>query len=387
MCALWIKLWRVMVLGKQLHVMIVGLRGIPEVEGGIETHVQSLAPRLVDLGCRVEVVGRSPYVRGADGKTAIRNWKGVKITAIPAPRSTSFETLIHTFLAVLYAGWKRPDILHIHAIGPALFVPLARLLGLRVVITHHGSDYKREKWGRFASSMLRAGERFGMRMSQQSIVISRAIQSEMRELYNKSGTLIPNGVDIPEMSKPGKFLASLGVQQGRYIIMVSRFVSEKRQLDLIEAFKLLSLENWKLVLVGSLDTGDEYIEQVKAAAEATENVLLSGFQSGRNLEELYSNAGVFVLPSSHEGLPIALLEALSYGLRSLASDIDANLEVGLGEHNYFPLGDTAVMARRLQALAQSAWSTEQIAAQRNWVAKNYNWDAIAEQTLQVYRNV
>lgn len=363
------------------HVMIVGLRGIPKVEGGIETHVEYLASRLVNLGCDVEVIGRSPYLSRSND-----SWKGVRITALPAPKSTSFETLIHTFLATLYAGWKRPDILHFHAIGPALFVPLARLLGLHVVVTHHGSDYKREKWGWFASNMLKFGERFGMRLSHARIVISKSIRAEMQSLYNKDCTLIPNGVEIPEIREPGKQLASFGLRKGHYVIMVSRFVTEKRQLDLIEAFKLLALEDWKLVLVGSLDTGDGYIEQVRTVAADQKNVVLTGFQSGDDLSELYSNAGAFVLPSSHEGLPIALLEALSYGLRSLASDIDANLEVGLPQQNYFPLGDTAVLAKHLLALVHSEWSLDNIQDQRAWVAENYNWDTIARQTNEVYRN-
>jgi len=364
--------------------MIVGLRGIPGVEGGIETHVEHLAPRLVELGCKVEVIGRSPYLISADGEKPNEYWKGVKITALSAPRSTSFETLIHTLLATLFAGWKRPDILHFHAIGPALCVPLARLLGLYVVVTHHGSDYKREKWGWFASNMLKYGERFGMRLSQQRIVISKSIRSEMQNLHKKPCSLIANGVEIPEICDPGSLLESLGLQKDRYVIMVSRFVTEKRQLDLIEAFNLLGLEDWKLVLVGSLDTGDAYIEKVRSAVEEMENVVLTGFQSGDDLKELYSNAGVFVLPSSHEGLPIALLEALSYGLRSLASDIDANLELELPEQNYFPLGNTSVLAERLLALIKCEWNAEDIKTQRACVAENYNWDTIARQTMQVY---
>ena len=280
---------------------------------------------------------------------------------------------------------EAPDILHFHAIGPALFVPLARLLGLYVVVTHHGSDYKREKWGWFASTMLKLGERFGMRLSQQGIVISKSIRSEMQSLHNKTCSLIPNGVEIPEIRAPGSLLASLGLQKGRYVIMVSRFVTEKRQLDLIEAFNRLALDEWKLVLVGSLETGDAYIAKVLSAAKNEKNVVLTGFQTGNDLKELYSNAGVFVLPSSHEGLPIALLEALSYGLRSLASDIDANLELELPDQNYFSLGDTSNLAERLLALVNREWKTEHIQAQRAWIAENYNWDTIARQTNAVYQ--
>ncbi|MBV1907064.1 MAG: glycosyltransferase family 4 protein [Pseudomonadales bacterium] len=365
------------------YIMLLGLRGIPEVEGGIETHVQYLAPRLVELGCKVEVLSRSPYHLDS----VAESWQGVKITPVWAPKSNSFETLIHTFLGTLLAAFKRPDVLHFHAIGPALLVPVARLLGLRVVVTHHGSDYEREKWGWFASNMLKFGERFGMKLSNAQIVISKTIRAQMLELYGKPGALIPNGVVIPDIRAAGKLLESFGLQPQRYILQVSRFVPEKRQLELIQAYSNLSAEGWKLVLVGSLESGDEYIGQVKELADRTDGVVLTGFQKGEALEEIYANAGVFVLPSSHEGLPIALLEALSYGLRVLASNISANLEIGLAEQHYFPLGDLDILAEKLSTLIDSDWCPEQIDGQRKYIANTYNWDDIARQTHAVYEQV
>ena len=363
--------------------MILGLRGIPELEGGIETHVQHLAPRLVDLGCEVEVISRSPYHLDP----ALKSWQGVKITRLWAPKSTRFETLLHTILGTLYAAFRRPDVLHFHAIGPALLVPLARLLGLKVVVTHHGSDYEREKWDWFARNMLKFGERFGMHLSNARIVISVTIRNEMLKLYNRDSDLIPNGVEIPRIDESGSVLTAFGLEQQRYVIQVSRFVPEKRQLELIQAFNSLGLEGWKLVLVGSLDTDDVYLGKVREAAKQLPNVVLTGFQKGDALQGLYSNAGVFVLPSSHEGLPIALLEALSYGLRCLASDIPANAELGLADRHYFPLGNLELLTEHLGALVRCTWTQQDIEQQRSWVAENYNWDRIARQTRQVYQGL
>jgi glycosyltransferase involved in cell wall biosynthesis len=341
---------------------------------------------LVELGCEVDVIVRASYQSPEIGV----EWKGIRFHRLWSPKSKGLEAILHTLLGVLYAGLvRRPDVLHIQAIGPALMVPLARLLGLRVVVTHHGPDYDRQKWGRFAKLALQLGERFGMRWSNGRIVISEVIRGLVRRKHGCDSTLIPNGVVLPVMPDSVDALASFGLVPGKYALLVSRLVPEKRHLDLIAAFRRAALPGWKLAIVGASDHPDAYVREVlaTATATATPGVVCTGLQTGLALRELYANAGIFVLPSSHEGLPIAMLEALSYGLPVVASDIPANLEVGLPAEHYFPLGDVGALAMRLGEFAAQPLTVEVRESRRAWVAERFDWRDIARRTLAVYRAV
>lgn len=331
----------------------------------------------------MHVVTRALY-QSAEVGTA---WKGVRFHSLWAPKSKGLEAILHTFLGVLYAGIVlRPDVLHIHAIGPALMTPLARAFGLRVVVTHHGPDYDRQKWGGFARQILQWGERLGMRWSNGRIVISEVIRRIVQDKHKRESTLIPNGVVLPDLPLTTGNLVPFGLTPAKYIVLVSRLVPEKRHLDLIEAFRRADMEEWKLAIVGSSDHPDAYTRQVIETAGKTPGVVCTGFQSGPALAELYAHAGLFVLPSSHEGLPIALLEALSYGLPVVASDIPANLEVGLPAEHYYPLGDIDTLATRLDEFAARPLNRETREARRAWVSERFDWWDIAHRTIAVYRS-
>ncbi|WP_374090213.1 glycosyltransferase family 4 protein [Methylomicrobium lacus] len=370
-------------MARPLKIMMLGLRGFPGVQGGVETHAERLCPLLVDAGCDVTVLVRAPYQPAEVGPI----WKGVKFIPLWAPKSKRLEAIIHSFLGVLYAAIKRPDILHIQAIGPAVMTPLARLLGLRVVVTHHGPDYDREKWGRFARVVLQVGERWGMRYSNERIVISKVIADIVHSKHRKKSVLIPNGVVLPQLPNSTETLEKFGLHPGRYILMVSRLVPEKRHFDLIEAFTKLQPGEWKLVFVGGSDHPDSYMQALLLKINKTPNAIFTGFQSGKALQELYGHAGLFVLPSSHEGLPIAMLEALSYGLPVVASDIPANLEIGLEKKHYFPLGDADALSNQLQFFIDNDWAAYDKNAARTFVDKRYNWQGIARQTIDVFKTI
>ena len=352
------------------------------MQGGVETHAQGICPQLVKLGCDVHVISRSTHQK----MEYVDQWCGIQFHNLWTVRSKGFEALLHTFVGVLYAGLlNRPDILRIHAIGPSIMVPLARLLGLRVVVTHHGPDYDRQKWGWGAKKILEMGERFGMRWSNSRIVISEVIRRSVKKKFHKDCRLIPNGVSMPNPAESLNTLVEYGLVKDRYILLVSRFVPEKRHLDLIAAFKLSELEGWKLVLVGSSDHPDEYSKAVLDLANKTKDCVCTGFQTGANLNELYTFAGLFVLPSSHEGLPIAILEALSYGLLVVASDIPANLEMGLSKEQYFSLGDISDLASKLKIFCAASVADTEKQMRKDWVEKFYNWEDIAAKTLAVYK--
>jgi glycosyltransferase involved in cell wall biosynthesis len=363
-----------------VKVMVLGIRGIPNVQGGVETHAEELYKRLAALGCEVEVLVRTPFVPRGE-----KAFGRIRIRRLWSPRRAGLEAFVHSILGVLYAGIVRPDVLHIHAIGPAIVTPIARLLRLKVVVTHHSLNYEHEKWGWFARLLLRAGERVGMEKSHARIAVSKTIVDMIRKKYGRAADLIPNGVAVVEPRHDDQHVRRYGLEPGRYFLMVSRIVIDKRQMDLIRAYALARPPNWKLVLVGATDS-DEYSRLVNTAAEAA-GVVLTGYLQGEALRQMYSHAGAFILPSSHEGLPIALLEALSYGLPVLASDIAANLEIGLDSSCYFPLGDIKALADGLTGVALAPRDEEMRANSRRWVAQKYDWNRIARQTLDVYRRV
>lgn len=361
-------------------VMMLGLRGYPHVQGGVERHVEELAPRLAALGCRLEVLARAPYVEN-DGPVRVGD---VTVTPLPSPRRRSLEAIAHTAAGVAYAAWRRPDILHIHAVGPALLVPVARLLGLKVVVTHHGYDYDRAKWGGVAKAMLKLGERVGMRFASGRIAVSRSIAGAMAKRYGVPVAAIPNGVAPADAPPTTGALERFGLVPGRYVLMVARLVPEKRHLDLIAAFERAAPPGWRLALVGGADHADAHAAHVLGVAEAAPGVVATGVQTGLALAELLSHAGLFVLPSSHEGLPIALLEALSFGVPSLASAIPGNLEVGLDPDCYAPVGDVERLAALIaERCAHPATERERDALRARAAA--YDWDAVAARTLELYR--
>jgi glycosyltransferase involved in cell wall biosynthesis len=374
----------------KLNVMMLGLRGFPNVQGGIEAHAEQLCPLLVSLGCNIEVLVRSPYQPKEIGD----NWKGVKFSRVWAPKSKGFEALIHTFLGVLYAAIKRPDVLHIHAIGPALMTPLARLLGLKVVVTHHGPDYNRQKWGFVARTILILGEALGMRFSNGRIAISNLIRELVLHKHTMHSELIYNGVNIPdeiveetEQAAYDRVLTQFDLKSGRYILLVSRLVPEKRHIDLINAFKQANINDCKLVLAGDSDHPDDYVKQLLEIAGNTPNVVMAGYQTGPSLDSLYSNAGLYVLPSSHEGLSISLLEALSHGIPVLASDIPANLEIALPDEQYFELGNINDLKMKLKASFEQPMNEVTLKDLQKWVEYQYDWSNIARQTLSEYRSI
>lgn len=363
-----------------LRVVVVGLRAITNVQGGIEMHARRLYPLLARLGCDIEVVQRSPYA-AADRP---RSWHGVRLKYAWAPKTPGMETAVHSLLGVLYAAVKRPDILHLHAVGPASLAPLARALGLRVVVTHHAADYEREKWGRLAKLLLRSGERLGMRYANRSVVVSKVLQDGVRSKYGVETALIPNGAPRACRAESRHALTRFGLEPGRYVLCVARMEPEKRPLDLIEAFERARLPGWKLAIVGNVDEQLRYTREVLQRARRNPDVVVTGFQTGKALRELYSHCGIFVLPSSCEGHPIALLEALSYGRPALASAIPENLVIPLPRDCFFPVGDTAALAGMLERIAEGAAEAVDL---RQIVRARYSWRRAAQLTRSVYEEV
>ena len=366
----------------RLRIMVLGLRGIIDVQGGIETHARRLYPLLARLGCDVEIVQRTPYYPRESRR---REWRGLALTYLWSPRTRVVETAVHTLLGVLYAAVKRPDVLHLHAVGPALLAPLARLFGLRVVVTHHGADYEREKWGPLAKAVLRTGERLGVGFANQPIVVSPVLKKAVETRYGIGATLIPNGAPLAAPRRTRHTLRRFDLRPGHYVLCVARLDPGKRQHDLIAAFRAARLPGWKLVIVGQIEQGDPYCVELLAQTADDATIVLTGYQSGPPLQELYSHAGLFVLASAGEGHPIALLEAAVYEVPILASAIPANLALPLPRDRYFPVGDTQALAKKLAAMTQGkATARAERRAVHEAVRAKYSWRKAAELTRSVY---
>lgn len=370
----------------RLRIMVLGLRGVIDVQGGIETHARRLYPLLARLGCDVEIVQRGAYYPRERRRR--RTWRRITLTYLWSPRARIFETAVHTLLGVLYAAVKRPDVLHLHAIGPALLAPLARLFGLRVVVTHHCADYEREKWGPLAKAVLRAGEHLGIAFAHWPIVVSPVLKEAVETRYGIDTTLIPNGAPMATPRRTRHTLRRFDLRPGRYVLCVARLVPEKRQQDLIAAFQTARPPGWKLVFVGEIQQGDGYCEELIAQAARDSTIVLAGYQRGVALHELYTHAGLFVLPSAVEGHPIALLEAAVYEIPLLASAIPANLALPLPRNRYFPVGDTQALARQIEVMTKgTARPSAEGRALHAAIRASYSWRNAAELTRSVYRYV
>ena len=361
-----------------MKIFVTGTRGIPNIPGGVEKHCQELYPKIAAQGHEVILATRTPYVLHRRPE-----WHGVRLVHLYTPRNKRFEAIIHTFLAVLKARSMNVDILHIHAVGPGLLVPLARLLGLRVVVTNHGPDYDRDKWGKIARIMLRLGEFLGAKFANELIVISGVIRDIVRKYRQQDVHLIYNGVPQASRSSRTDFLEKSSIMPGNYLLAVARFVPEKGLHDLLAAFRQVDAK-CQLVIAGDADHESNYSRMLKQQAGEDKRVILTGYIGGENLRQVFSHARLFVLPSYHEGLPLVLLEAMSYGLPVLISDIPANIEVALAQKRYFTCGDTEELAQKIRMLLNDGISEEERQDYRQKITGKYNWLKIAQQTLTVY---
>jgi len=238
-----------------------------------------------------------------------------------------------------------------------------------------------------AKIFLKFCERMGIIFANEVITIARNIADDLKKKYGREITVLPNGVHIPELSDSDEMLNKIGVQKKRYILSVGRFVPEKGFDDLIAAFNQGSFDLWKLVLVGDADHEDNYSTELKRKASENHNIILTGFLKGQPLHELYTHAGLFVLPSYYEGMPIVLLEAMSYRLSCVVSDIPANRNVELDEERFFKTGDIASLKGKIGQYINKPWKEEEIRNQIDIITKKYNWAVIAEETYHVYKRI
>lgn len=357
-------------------ICVIGLRGFPNVAGGIETHCGYLYPRLAALrpDDRIFVCGRSRYI----GKQRYEPAPGVTVVPVAAIDNKYLETISNTFLALLVARFRlKADVVHLHAIGPGLLAPMAVLLGMKVVLTHHGDDFRRAKWNRFAKAVLRLGEGLGVRWATRTLAVSKTVAERLRaKMPSRAAAIhyIPNGADhiLGEVGKDPQAPERFGLRKGNYVVSVGRLVPEKAFANLIRAHRDSGIDR-PLVIIGG-DKDSKHGQELEALAGP--DVVMAGNQPPETVAALVGSAGLFVLASYHEGLPIAALEAVALGTPVLLSDIPANLGVGMPPAHYYPVDDVAALSDRLRG---DAFELPVVA-----LSDRFRWQGIAEETSRHY---
>lgn len=370
--------------GVKPRIVVVGTRGFPGVVGGVETHCEHLYSRIGESGdFDITVVRRLPYITP---EAAARSYPGVRFIDIRVPVWPAFEAWSHTFLGVVRARRLGADIVHIHSIGPALWAPLAKAMGMKVVATYHSADYHHSRWGRFARFALRLGERMQARFSDEIICVGQPMKDMLRDRYGRDAHLIFNGVETPQQVGAEDFARLWpDLEPGKYVLAASRHVPEKNLHLLVEAWRRIAPEGLKLVIAGDASPATPYSRALRRTA-AESGIILPGYVRGKALIALMHYARLFVLPSAHEGMPIALLEAMSHGLDVLVSDIPANRLAELSPEDFFLLSsdEGASAANLAEALTRKLSAP---LSARNYDLSAYDWARIAGDTCQVYRRI
>ncbi len=371
---------------RPLKIAMVGQKRIPSREGGVEVVVDELSTRYVKLGHQVDAYNRSGYhVSGKEfDESRGKLYEGIRLITIPTFKSSSLNAMVYSILAsfrLLFGGY---DVVHYHAEGPCTMLWLPRLFGIPVVATIHGLDWQRSKWGGFAAAVLKFGERMAARRANAVIVLSHHVQDYFLQTYGRRTLFIPNGVNRPQRAEADVIREKYGLEKDGYILFLARIVPEKGLHYLIEAFHQVKTDR-RLVIAGGVSHSQEYMNKIKTMAAMDERILMTDFVQGRVLEELCSNAALFVLPSDVEGMAVTLLEAMSYGNCCLVSDIQENTEV-VGEYALtFQRGNVPDLREKLQMLMDCPEIRQKYRERSaDYICGRYNWDDVVRRTLYVY---
>ena len=369
-----------------MRIAMIGHKRYGSREGGVEVVVTELARRMAALGHEVTCYDRSgsDVMTGdaVDGRE--RTVDGVRVVPVRTIDKKGLAALSSSYFATLAAIGDGPDVIHYHAEGPCVPLPLAKRAGIRTVATIHGLDWQRAKWGRLASAYIKMGERAAATKADGLVVLSKSAQSYFEDTYGRSATLIPNGIESKQPRPANLIRERWGLDNGSYLLYLGRLVPEKRPELLIEAYKGLDTDK-KLVIAGGGSDTSEYEASLREAAQGDPRILFTGFVNGEPLEELYSNCYAYVLPSDVEGMPMSLLEAMAYGCCCVTSDIPECAAVLAGNGVSFENGSADSLRATLQGLlADSGRGRVLGGAAKAHVEKSYNWDSVVERTLELY---
>ena len=371
-----------------MKIAMLGHKRIPSREGGVEVVVEELSTRLVKKGYDVDVYNRKGNnVSDNSIKTEkIKEYKGVKIKTIFTINKKGLDALIYSFFVSICVAFKKYDCIHYHAEGSCAMLWIPKLLKKRIVVTIHGLDWQRSKWGGFATKYIKFGEKMAARYADEIIVLSKGVQKYFKDTYNRDTHFIPNGVNKPEIKEPKIIKEKYGLDKENYILFLARIVPEKGLDYLIDAYKQINTDK-KLVIAGGASHTNSYYEEIKKKVENDDRIIMTGFVQGEELQELYSNCYLYCLPSDVEGMPISLLEAMSYGRNCLVSNIEENIQVTDDYAMSFEKGNIEDLRKQLEiAISGESYNKwrkpEEIS---NYILEKYNWDKVVKETLRLYK--
>ncbi len=370
-----------------MKIAMIGHKRIPSREGGVEIVVEELATRLVQMGHSVTVYnrkGKNVADKDADKEAhKLKNYKGIRIVQIPTPDKKSLNAVVYSFIATIGALVGNYDVIHYHAEGPCAMLPIPHFFGIRTVATIHGLDWQRAKWGGFATKFLKFGERCAAKYADEVIVLSANVQQYFKDTYNRETIYIPNGVNKTEFREPEIIKEKFGLEKDKYILYLGRLVPEKGISYLLEAYSKVDTDI-KLVIAGGGSHSSEFVQKIKEMAKKDPRVVMTGFVQGHMLSELYSNCYMYVLPSDIEGMPISLLEAMSFGRRCLASDIPENMEACKGFAQYFEKSNVDDLAKKLsQCLTNDSLFHSQKEIM-DYCYRRFDWNKVTGASARLY---
>lgn len=371
---------------EKIKIAMLGHKRIPSREGGVEIVVSELATRMARLGLDVTCFNRrGHHVSGEAFDGEITNeYFGVKLKSVWTLDKKGLAAMTASFSGALCAAFGKYDVIHFHAEGPCAMMWIPKLFGKKCIATIHGLDHQRAKWGKFASWYIRTGEKCAVRFADNIIVLSESVKQYFKDTYNRDTVFIPNGISSAEHKDAKDITELYGIYKDEYILFLGRLVPEKGVKYLIEAYKELDTDK-KLVIAGGTSDSSEYLKELTELSKGDPRIIFTGFVQGRVLEELYSNAYVYVLPSDLEGMPLSLLEAMSYGNCCLTSDIP-ECESVLGDFGItFKKGDVSDLTDKLITLCNDRNAVEFFKGQAaEYVRRRYNWDDVTRETLNLY---
>ncbi len=370
-----------------MKIAMLGHKRIPSREGGIEVVVEQLSVRMAQLGCEVTCYNRTGHhVSGREyDSERPGEYKGVRLKNVPTINRKGLAAVTSSFFGAAACAFGKYDVVHFHAEGPCAMMWLPKLFGKRCVATIHGLDWQRAKWSGFAGKYILWGEKIAVRFADEIIVLSRDTQKYFMDKYCRETIYIPNGVHRPEKRNADIITNEYSLVGGDYILFLGRLVPEKGIDRLIEAYKNVVTDK-KLVIAGGVSDTDEYAQKLKEIAGGDSRIIFTGFVSGRKLEELFSCAYVYCLPSELEGMPLSLLEALSYGCCCLTSDIPQCTEVVEDKAAVYKRSEPNALRNALQRLCDDPDEVNRYRSQAaDFICAKYNWDDVVRRTLELYK--
>ncbi|MDI6840035.1 MAG: glycosyltransferase family 4 protein [bacterium] len=365
-----------------MRIAFVGQKGIPATFGGVEKHVEELATRLSKRGHEVTVYSQSHYTKVSG------SYKGVRVVRVPTLKQKNLEMITYTFLSLVHLlfSHRKADIVHFQSVDPAILMGLAKLKA-KVVVTSHGQAYQRSgKWGKLAKAFSKLAERIFIHFPDKRIAVSKILKNYYESKYHREVVYIPNGVNIPAINS-SKEIEKFNLMRDGYILYVGRLIPTKGCHLLIDAYKSINT-NKKLVIVGGSSYSNKYIKKLKESVAGNSNIYFLGYQYGKVLQELFANCSLFVLPSEYEGLPVTLLEAMSFAKPVIFSNIPENLGIAEGCGVSFINKNKEDLATKILFLLKNQKISKDLGKRAiERVVRDYNWDTVVAQTENVYQSL